>query len=303
MRNGHVTTTRRARRIIGADSLPKAPPPSVNPLKGVDVKRLILLAAALAVAAAVPATATAAKPTVTMSGSTSVAPLAIKLAKSFLKSHPNQVKFKLSQGGSDVGVADVANGRVTIGNSSRDPKPSDPGGLVFNKIARDAVCISTNQANKISNLSQDAVKSIFSGDVRDWADVPGSTVQGPINLVVRTPASGTQDAFQKLFMGSAKVSSSAAAKASNGLVQQAIKSDPRAIGYVSLAFTQGLNDAGYQGVQCNLQNAKSGQYPGVRNFWMVTRGAATGVAKQFITWIQNTKAAAKIASTEWVPLR
>ena len=57
------------------------------------------------------------------------------------------MQFRLSQGGSDVGVSDVAHGRVSIGNSSRDPKPTDPGGLVFNKIAKDAICIITNNAN------------------------------------------------------------------------------------------------------------------------------------------------------------
>jgi phosphate transport system substrate-binding protein len=266
------------------------------------VKRLTLLSAAIATSVAVvPATALA-KPVVSMSGSTSVAPLAIKLAKAYLKTHKNDAKFKLAQGGSDIGVADVAAGRVTIGNSSRDPKPTDPGGLVFNKIARDAVCLITNNANALPDLSQAAAQDVFSGRVRNWEDVPGSTQTGPIDLVVRTPASGTQDAFQKLFMGSSKVSPDAAAKASNGLVQQAVQSDPRGIGYVSLDFVKGTHPVSYQGVNCTLQDAKSGQYPGVRNFWMVTRGAAVGAALKFITWIQNTRAANKIIATEWVPL-
>ena len=85
-----------------------------------------------------------------MSGSTSVAPLAAKLAKGYLKAHPRRRQFRLAQGGSDIGVADVARGRVTIGNSSRDPKPTDPGGLVFNKIARDAICIVTNPSNPVA---------------------------------------------------------------------------------------------------------------------------------------------------------
>jgi phosphate transport system substrate-binding protein len=128
-------------------------------------------------------------------------------------------------------------------------------------------------------------------------------VNGPINVVVRTAASGTQDAFQKIFMGSTKVTPSAAQKASNGLVAQAIRSDPNAIGYVSLAFTQGLNDARYKGVGCNLRNAKSGQYEGTRNFWMVTRGSPTGAAAKFIGWIQNSSKATGIIAKGWVPLR
>ena len=267
------------------------------------VRRLGACAAAAGVlAAVVPATAMAV-PVITMSGSTSVAPLATLLAKSYVKSHPGKVKFKLAQGGSDVGVADVAAGRVTIGNSSRDPKSSDPGGIFFNKIAKDAICIVTNPGNPIANLSQDTIQAIFSGDVRDWSQVPGSNISGTIDIIGRTAASGTQDAFQKIFMGSKTVSSALAAKASNGLVQQAVQSNKNAVGYVSLDFVQGTSPAAYNGVACNLRNAKSGEYGGVRNFWMVTRGRATGVTQKFITWVQNSGAAQKIVGKHWVPLK
>ncbi|MDX6686045.1 MAG: phosphate transport system substrate-binding protein [Baekduia sp.] len=267
------------------------------------LRRLGVCAAAVGVfAAVVPGTASA-TPVITMSGSTSVAPLATLLAKAYVKAHPGKVKFKLAQGGSDVGVADVAAGRVTIGNSSRDPKSSDPGGIFFNKIARDAICLVTNPGNPVANLSQETIQAIFSGSIRDWSQVPGAGITGTIDIVGRTAASGTQDAFQKIFMGSQTVTSSIAAKASNGLVQQAVQTDKNAIGYVSLDFTSGVSPAGYNGVACNLRNAKSGEYGGVRNFWMVTRGRATGVVQNFIAWIQNSSKAQAIVGTHWVPLK
>ena len=116
--------------------------------KGALIFALTLVAA---VPVAVPAVA-AAKATITMSGSTSVAPLAALLARKYLSVCRHCVNFKLLQGGSDIGVADVAAGRVTIGNSSRDPKPSDPGGLVFNKIAHDAICLITNDSNPLRSI-------------------------------------------------------------------------------------------------------------------------------------------------------
>ncbi|WP_445151695.1 phosphate ABC transporter substrate-binding protein [Baekduia sp. Peel2402] len=267
------------------------------------LRRLGVCAAAVGVSAAVVPGAAQATPVITMSGSTSVAPLATLLAKAYVKSHPGKVKFKLAQGGSDVGIADVAAGRVTIGNSSRDPKAGDPNGIFFNKIARDAICLVTNPKNTLANLSQATIQGIFSGSIRDWSQVPGATATGTIDLVGRTAASGTQDAFQKIFMGSKTVTTSIAAKASNGLVQQAVQSDPNAIGYVSLDFVSGTNISGYNGVACNLRNAKSGEYGGVRNFWMVTRGRATGVVANFISWVQNSAAAQKIAGKHWVPLK
>jgi phosphate transport system substrate-binding protein len=263
--------------------------------------RAVAMAAALTAAAAIPATANA-KPVITMSGSTSVAPLAGLLAKAYVKSCKHCVSFKLLQGGSNVGIADVSHGRVTIGNSSRDPKAGDPSGIVFNKIAGDAICLISNSANHLGNLDQAGVQSVFSGRTRDWSGVPGASISGTIDLVGRTAASGTHDAFQKIFMDPFSVSTTLAAKGSNGLVQQAVQSDRNAIGYVSLHFDAGTNPVSYKGVACNLRNAKSGQYGGLRNFWMVTRGPATGAAKKWINWIQHSSAANRVIATSWVPL-
>ena len=250
--------------------------------------RLMLLAAGTLAAATLPtATAAQAQSKILMSGSTSVYPLTVDLIKAYKKKNPN-TKFSVSQGGSDVGIGDVARKRVNIGASSRDQQAGDPGGLTFTKIARDGICVVTNPANNVANLSQQNVQDIFSGKVRRWDDVPGAKVTGPINLNVRTQASGTQDAFRNIFMGpSLNVTPSASQKASNGLVQTAIQNDKNAIGYLDVNFTSGTYPVPYKGVACTLRNAKSGQYPGVRNFWFVTVGAPKGETKKFIDFARS----------------
>jgi phosphate transport system substrate-binding protein len=266
----------------------------------VSPARLIGAVAASALFLAAPAIAVAG--TVSMSGSTSVYPLAVKEAKGCVKSKCKGTAFKILQGGSDVGIADVSRGRVSIGNASRDPLPSDPGGLTFTKIARDGVCVVTNPGNTIDNMSQEQIQGIFSGQIRNWDDVQGAKTTGPINLVVRTAASGTQDAFQNIFMGqNLRVAGSADQKGSNGLVQQAVKSDKNAIGYVDFQFTSGTSPVAYNGVACNLRNAKSGQYGGTRNFWMVTRGHPSGDAAKLINYIKSSAGQAIVASG-WVPV-
>jgi phosphate transport system substrate-binding protein len=260
----------------------------------------VSFAALLSSFAAVPAVAAA--KTITVSGSTSVAPLMTLLARKYVRSHDNNVGFKILQGGSDVGVADVGAGRVTVGMSSRDPKASDPGGLVFNRIAYDAICLITSKQNTLAGVNQSQVQDIFSGTIRDWSAVPGATVGGTIDVNVRTAASGTQDAFDKIFMAGKKTFSGASQKASNGLVQQSVASTPGAIGYVSLAFTQGVNTLSYNGVPCNLRNAKSGQYGGRRSFYLVTQGEPKGAFKKVLAWILHNKKASKVIAKEWVPL-
>jgi phosphate transport system substrate-binding protein len=174
---------------------------------------------------------------------------------------------------------------------------------VFTKVARDAICMITHPSNTVGNLSRDQISTIFTsapGSV-SWASV-GGTVGGNAAPVGRAATSGTHDAFRNIFLAPASQNANIPGKASNGLVQQTVKGDPQGIGYVSLAFTSGVHVVNYNGVACNLRNAISGAYGGVRNFWYVTRGTPAGGAKKFINWATHSKKARNIVSTEWVPL-
>ncbi len=238
-------------------------------------------------------------------GSTSIFPLMNQLAAAYHKA-THQPLPKVGQGTSGVGINDVNAGRVDIGDVSRDPIIGvDPPGLVFTKIARDGVCVITNPENHLSNLSDEQVKEIFTGQVRNWSEVPGATVSGPIDLFQRVSSSGTQDAFQNIFLGEElKISPGASSEESNGTMRQAVIGDKDGIGFASFAFTGGTNAVGYAGIPCTLRNAKSGQYLGVRNFWMVTKGPPKGAAAKFIDWIVNpsNKIAEKIIASEWIPI-
>lgn len=268
--------------------------------------RLVAVVAALALFAALPAMAEA-KRTITISGSTSVFPLETQLARAWIKTKQGKnYAFKVLQGGSNVGVSDVAKGRVSIGASSRDPAASDPGGLVFTRVARDAICIISHNGNNIANISQATISGVFKGPnptITNWNNVPGSPISGTINPYGRTTASGTHDAFRNIFLGGTNQANVVSAKASNGLVQQSVKGDPQGIGYVSLAFTGGVTTIPYNGVPCTLRNAKSLQYGGVRSFYFVTLGAPIGGVKKFIGWVLKSSKANKIVSSDWVPLR
>ena len=261
--------------------------------------RTLVLTVVIGLALAVPSAALGRA--LIIGGSTSVLPLAQKLAAAYHKA-TGQPTPKVTGGQSDIGISGVAEGRFDIGDSSRDPLSTDPHGLTFTKIARDGVCIITNKANPISNLSQSAVEEIFTGSKRDWSEVPGATISGPIDLFDRDGASGTQDAFQHIFLEeNEKISPSATAKTSNGLEQISVSSDKQAIGFVSFAYTAGTNAVGYNGVACNLRNARSGQYLGVRNFWMVTKGAPKGAALKFLAWVTSGKKAVdNIINSQWI---
>jgi phosphate transport system substrate-binding protein len=267
--------------------------------------RTLTLTAALALLLAVPATASARR--LIIGGSTSVLPLAQKLAAAYHRSFPRIPQPSVTGGQSDVGISGVNEGRFDIGDSSRDPiKGVDPHGLVFTKIARDGVCIITNKANPIGNMSPETVEQIFTGSFRDWSQVPGAHISGPIDLFDRDGASGTQDAFKHIFFSSenTQVSPSATAETSNGLEQQSVIADKQAVGFVSFAYTPGTNAVGYNGASCTLRNAKAGAYGGVRNFWMVTKGIPRGEAGRFIAWVtkNGNRTVRNIVNSNWIAI-
>jgi phosphate transport system substrate-binding protein len=272
----------------------------------VRVFRTFAISLTIAVFLAIPAVAGSRQ--LILSGSTAMLPMVQKLAGAYHKAFPHIPKPRVNGGQTGVGITEVNAGRVDIGDASRDPiEGVDPKGLVFTKVARDGICVITNPSNPIGNLSQETIKEIFTGNIRDWSKVPGAHVTGPIDLFDRDGTSGTQDAFQDIFLEETlKVSPGATAESSEGLEVNAVGADKSAIGFVSFATTinGGVHDVPYQGIPCTLRNAKSGQYGGVRNFWMVTKGHPKGEALEFISWVikPHNRTVESVVSSEWISI-
>ena len=191
------------------------------------MNRIRRLSVALAVAGvlgvAAPAAASATT-TITISGATASYPLVSLLAQKYVKLHPHKVKFKIAQGGAQIGINDVAAGRVTIGDVSRDPLPTDPAGLVFYPIAKYGICVVTNKANTLAQPHRRRRStSIFTGKTRSWSQVPGATASGTIDLISRTSVAGVLTSFQTLLLEGKKVSTLAAEESSEGLLRQRSK--------------------------------------------------------------------------------
>jgi phosphate transport system substrate-binding protein len=267
-------------------------------------RRLLLSIAAFAVIAVATPAAAFATTRITMSGSTASFPLLELLTAKYSKLQHHKIKFSVLQGGASVGIADVAAGKVDIGDSSRAAEPGiDPSGLDFYPIATYYVCAVTNPSNPISNLTPTQLEQIFEGKVRSWSQVSGATATGTIDVDSRTSVAGVLTTFQTTLLAGGKVGSFASQYAAEGQLQAAVERDPNAIGFLSNYFakTPGLNAVAYNGVACSDTNAVNGTYPGTAQFWEVTRGLAQGKVLKFIDWIQNSKAALKIVETKWLP--
>ncbi|HUB75378.1 MAG TPA: substrate-binding domain-containing protein [Solirubrobacteraceae bacterium] len=254
------------------------------------------------VAVAAPAAAGATS-LVTISGATSSYPLVSLLAAKYVKLHPHKIRFKIAQGGTTVGINDVKAGSVTIADVAQEPTSADAG-LDFYPIAKYAICVVTNKANALANLTSAQVSAIFTGKDSSWSQIPGASASGPIEVFTRTSVAGVLTSFKSLLLEGKSVVKSATEEATEGLMRQALESAPGGIGFLSnyQADKGGLNSVSYNGVACNKTTAASGQYAGVSVFFEVTKGPASGGAAAFIHWIDSSGAARKIIASQWVPI-
>src|SRR5271154_4401404 len=205
----------------------KRSPSSMDRIRRLSVA--LTVAGVVGVAAPPAANATSLVP---ISGATSSYPLVSLLASKYVKLHPNKIRFKIAQGGTTVGINDVKAGSVTIADVAQEPTGADAG-LDFYPIAKYAICVVTNKANTLTNLTQAEVTSIFTGKTTSWSAVPGAHASGPIEVFSRTSVAGVLTSFKSLLLEGKSVVKSASEEATEGLMRQTVESAPNGIGFLS----------------------------------------------------------------------
>lgn len=110
------------------------------------------------------------KGTVTLAGSTSVAPVMNVLADEYKKLNPD-VKIEIQESGSSAGIESAIQGAVDIAMSSRELKDDEKKVLAPTKIALDGIAVIVNNENAVDNLTPEQIKDIFLGNTTQWADI------------------------------------------------------------------------------------------------------------------------------------
>ena len=69
-------------------------------------------------------------------------------------------------------MTSVAEGSCDIGMASREIKDSELAkGIKGTKIALDGIAVIVNNANELTDITSEQVKSIFTGKTTNWSDV------------------------------------------------------------------------------------------------------------------------------------
>jgi len=217
--------------------------------------------------------------TITEAGSTTVQPVAEKLAEAFKAENPDAT-IVIQGGGSSVGIKSCNAGTVDIGAASRELKSDEPN-LVKHLLARDGIAIITHPSNTVTGLTKEQVQEIFAGKITNWSEVGGENKD--IFVVAREEGSGTRTAFEEMVMGEELIRADAILQPSNGAVRTAISSTPQSIGFISFGYiNSSVKSLAVDGVAGTAENAKNGTYPIVRPLYFLTKEQPTGLVKDFI---------------------
>lgn len=237
---------------------------------------------------------------ITIAGSTSVQPVAQKLADAYMKEHPN-IKINVQGGGSGVGIKNVEQGVVNIGTSSENLSANDSAQLKQTVIGKDGIAVIVNTNNTaVNGLTTEQLSGIFSGNITNWSQVGGSNAK--INVITREQGSGTRNNFQKLVMNGNQVESGAIVQSSTEAVKQSVKGDPNAIGFISLSnLDSSVKALEVNGVAISVQNVSDGSYIIQGPFLFLTKGEPKGAEKDFINWVVGPEGQAIVKSTNTVP--
>ena len=253
-------------------------------------------------------TAAVAGQKITITGSTTVLPVAQKAAEVYMGANPG-VMISVAGTGSGDGIKAIIDGTVDIGNASRgmkgkEVKLAQSKGVtpVQHTVGLDCIVPVVHPANKVADLSMDQLMAIYTGKIKKWSEVGG--IDKVIVVISRDSSSGTFEVWNKRVLKKQRVRPDAQLQASNGAVASAVAGNKYAIGYVGIGYLNPKIKALTVGhVKASAKTAMDKSYPVARALYMFTRGEPKGVVKAFLDFIKSDKGQAIVKAEGFVPLK
>jgi phosphate transport system substrate-binding protein len=241
-------------------------------------------------------------------GSTTVLPIAQKVAEAYMKEHPG-VTISVSGGGSGNGIKGIIDGTTDIGDSSRFIKDDEVKQAVAKgsypvpfAVAYDCIVPVVHPSNPVKGLTLEQLKGIYKGAIGNWKEVGGPDLK--IVVISRDTSSGTYEVWEEKVMKKERVAPAALLQASSGAVAQAISNNKFAIGYLGIGYVnQSVKALTVNDIAGTEETTLNGTYPVSRPLFMFTRGWPTGDTLNLINFVMHPQKGQKLVKDAgFVPL-
>ena len=245
---------------------------------------------------------------IVINGSTTVLPIAQKVAEVYMKENP-EVRISISGGGPGNGIKALIDDMTDIADSSRFIKDKEVEQAVTKgtypvpfAVAHDCIVPVVHPTNPSTNMSIDQLKAIYQGQITNWKELGGPDLK--IAVISRDTSSGTYEVWETIVMRGERVYPGALLQASNGAIVQAVSKNKNAIGYIGIGYlNEGVKALTVNGVQGTPETTLNGKFPISRPLYMFTRGWPTGDTLSFINYVLHPSKGQKlVGEVGYVPL-
>jgi len=241
--------------------------------------------------------------TLNIAGGTAHIKCETEAIKRIMRAYPD-VNITIAGGGSGVGIKQVCEGLIDIGNTGRAPTDDEISrcNLKVYKFAIDGIGVVVNPKRNVDNISRENLKKVFAGHITSWKDLSGG--EGSINVYTRDAESGTRAVFWSKGLEKGKIAEKANFVPSNAGMKTVVANDPQGIGYISL----GVADASVKllaidGVFPSEENVKAEKYEIARGLYMNTKGEPSPLAKAFISYMLSPEGQALVKEHGFLPVQ
>ena len=240
----------------------------------------------------------------TITGSSTVAPLVAEIAKRF-ESQNRGVRVDVQTGGSSRGVNDARSGVADIGMASRSLSKEEQD-LKSSLIANDGISVIIHKSNPVVALTREQIIDIYTGKITNWKELGGKDQK--ITVVNKAEGRSTLELFLAFFK---LKNTDIKAQVVIGDNQQGVKTvggNPGAIGYVSIGTAEFESENGVPlkllplgGIAATTENVRNGTFPLSRQLNLITKTEPQGLSKQFIDFARSPAVTDLVKEQYFVP--
>lgn len=225
-------------------------------------------------------------------GSSTVTPLIQAASPLYCREHPGEA-LVLTGGGTDRGYKAVLEGTSDVGMVSSEMSEQiarlakrQGVALSTSPIGYDALVAFVHPQNPVTSLSQEVLRDVFTGRVRNWMDLGGP--DAPIAVLSPSSSQGTFEAWRRLVIGERAVIRPDAQIVDGRELVRRIAADPLAIGYgTTLLMGPGTRALEVGGVAATFDTLASGAYPVRRQLLLVAAAEPEPRVQAFLAWFKD----------------
>ncbi len=241
-----------------------------------------------------------------ITGSSTMAPLIAAIGKRFETRHPG-IRVDVQTGGSSRGVADTRSGLAHIGMVSRALRPRERRDLVGTPIAQDGIGLIVHRTNPVGSLTTHQVADLYTGAITNWRSV--SEMDAPVVVVNKAEGRATLELFLNYFHLKNSEIRADVIIGDNEQGMKIVAGNPHAIGYVSIGSAEygvrhgvPIKRLPLQTVPATLTAVQTGRASISRPLTLITIRRSPALAQAFIAFAASSHVHDLVATHYFVPL-